>query len=373
MAVAEDDVAAVLARAAEAPAAGHGIQMGGSDRVRRLLELARRQLDMPVSFLSRMDTDDLTFVAVSGTVGPLALPEGAAIPREDSYCHLMLDGRIDSRVPDTAADEHARELGPTRELGLRAYAGVPVRLPSGELYGTLCTLDARPRPELSQRDVELLRFLGELAAELIADELNAEADRRDEAAASGVRTLLGALEARDFYTGEHSKEVVALASAVARRLGLDARAVRDVEQVALLHDVGKVGIPDAILQKQGPLDVQEWELMRQHPVVGERIVAGTPGLSHLAPAMRAEHERWDGRGYPDGLVGDQIPLASRITLACDALHAMTSDRPYRPRLSWDRARDELQACAGTQFDPRVVEALVAEMDARPAAPVPAVG
>jgi HD-GYP domain-containing protein (c-di-GMP phosphodiesterase class II) len=155
--------------------------------------------------------------------------------------------------------------------------------------------------------------------------------------------------------------VVALASSVARNLGLDEDSVRDVEQVALLHDIGKVGIPDAILQKQGPLDDQEWQLMRQHPVVGERIIAGTPGLSHLAPAMRAEHERWDGGGYPDGLAGEQIPLASRITLACDALHAMTSDRPYRPAMTQHRVDHELRDGAGSQFDPRVIQALLAEI------------
>jgi two-component system, cell cycle response regulator len=174
--------------------------------------------------------------------------------------------------------------------------------------------------------------------------------------------LLAALEARDFYTGEHSKRVVALASTVARKLGLDQDSIRDVEQVALLHDIGKVGIPDAILQKQGPLDDQEWQLMRQHPVVGERIIAGTPGLSHLAAAMRAEHERWDGGGYPDELAGEQIPLASRITLACDALHAMTSDRPYRPAMTRQRAYEELREGAGSQFDPRVIKALLAEVE-----------
>jgi two-component system cell cycle response regulator len=123
-----------------------------------------------------------------------------------------------------------------------------------------------------------------------------------------------------------------------------------------------VGIPDAILQKQGPLDDEEWQLMRQHPIVGERIIAGTPGLSHLAPAMRAEHERWDGTGYPDGLAGEQIPLASRITLACDALHAMTSNRPYRPAMPLSHAREELRAGAGSQFDPNVIKALLAEIN-----------
>lgn len=179
-----------------------------------------------------------------------------------------------------------------------------------------------------------------------------------------MRTLLVALEARDFYTSEHSKQVVELAAGVAARLGLDQDATRDVEQVALLHDIGKVGISDAILQKQGPLDEQEWQLMRQHPIVGEHIIAGTPGLSHLAPAMRAEHEHWDGSGYPDGLVGDEIPLASRITLACDALNAMTNDRLYRPAMTMERAQEELRSGAGTQFDPRTVEALLAQL--RPA-------
>jgi HD-GYP domain-containing protein (c-di-GMP phosphodiesterase class II) len=248
----------------------------------------------------------------------------------------------------------------TTALGVRAYAGVPVRLRSGEIYGTLCAVDTQPHPELGDRHTELLTFLSELTAELIEDEADQRAARRAEAGVAGVRTLLAALEARDFYTGEHSKWVVSLASSVARKLGLDQDSVRDVEQVALLHDIGKVGIPDAILQKQGPLDDQEWQLMRQHPIVGEHIIAGTPGLSALAPSIRAEHERWDGGGYPDGLAGEQIPLASRITLACDALNAMTNDRPYRAAMTLERAECELESCAGTQFDPQVIRALLAE-------------
>jgi HD-GYP domain-containing protein (c-di-GMP phosphodiesterase class II) len=286
----------------------------------------------------------------------------------------MLDGRIGSVVHDLAAEPETRDLEITKVLGLRAYAGVPVRLRSGEVYGTLCAVDTRPHPELSERQIELLRFAAELTAELIDAVADDQAARLAETSATGVRTLLVALEARDFYTGEHSKKVVELASTVARRLGLDEDEISDVEQVALLHDVGKVGIPDAILQKQGPLEEQEWELMRQHPIVGERIIVGTPGLSHLAPAMRAEHERWDGAGYPDGLVAEEIPLASRITLACDAFHAMTSERPYRPAMTLERACEELRSCAGTQFDPDVAAALLAEIslmsaaaDARPSA------
>jgi len=333
-------------------------------RVKRLLELARRQLDMPVSFLSRLEGDSYVFGYFAGAPEQLGVKEGDVVPLSVTHCQRMLDGRIGSTVSDLAEHPETRDLDVSKRLGLRAYAGVPVRLSSGEIYGTLCAVDTRPHPGLGDHHSELLGFLSDLAAEVIEDEAEQVRARRVEARATGVRTLLVALEARDFYTSEHSKQVVELAAGVAARLGLDQDETRDVEQVALLHDIGKVGIPDAILQKQGPLDEQEWQLMRQHPIVGEHIIAGTPGLSHLAPAMRAEHEHWDGGGYPDGLAGAEIPLASRITLACDALNAMTNDRPYRPAMTMERAQEELRAGAGTQFDPRTVEALLAEL--RPA-------
>ena len=344
-----------------APSAPVGLAPRGPEGIARLLEFARGQLGMPVAFLTRHHGDDYVFVRFAGEHERFGVAEGDEMPLSCSYCQRMLDGRIAAMVTDLAADPQTRDLELTTRLGLRAYAGVPVRLRSGEVYGTLCGVDTRPHPELSERHAELLGFLGDLTAELIDDETDQRTARRVQAGATGVRTLLVALEARDFYTGEHSKQVVELASAVAGRLGLDQDATRDVEQVALLHDIGKVGMPDAILQKQGPLDEQEWQLMRQHPVVGEHIIAGIPGLSHLAPAMRAEHEHWDGGGYPDGLVGEQIPLASRITLACDALNAMTSDRPYRPAMTLERAQQELRWCAGKQFDPQAIKALLAEI------------
>jgi PAS domain S-box-containing protein len=335
--------------------------------ITRLLELVRGQLDTPVAFLTRMIDDEYIFVRFAGDSKPFGLAEGDTLSLADSYCQRLLDGRIAAVVPDLAADPKTRDLNLTTKLGLRAYAGVPVRLRSGEIYGTLCGVDTRPHPEFTERHAQLLGFLGELTAELIEHETSNPEIRLVQAADAGVRTLLAALQARDFYTSSHSRQVVELASAVARRLGLDQGTTRDVEQVALLHDIGKVGIPDAILQKQGPLDAQEWQLMRQHPVVGEHIIAGTPGLARLAPAIRAEHERWDGDGYPDGLAGRQIPIASRITLACDALNAMTSDRPYRTAMTPDRAAGELQSCAGTQFDPQIIEALLAEISKPPTA------
>jgi PAS domain S-box-containing protein len=336
--------------------------------ITRLLTLAHDQLGMPITFLTRLEGEDYVFVRFAGDHESFGVSEGDAMSLAGSYCQRMLDGRIASTVPDLADHPQTRNLELTTQLGLRAYAGVPVCLRSGAIYGTLCGVDTRPHPELGERQAQLLGFLGELAAELIEDEIDQPKARRAEAAAAGVRTLLGALEARDVYTSAHSKQVVDLASAVALRLGADPEATRAVEQVALLHDIGKVGIPDAILQKQGPLDAREWELMRQHPIVGERIIASTPGLSELAPAVRAEHEHWDGGGYPDGLAGEHIPLASRITLACDALNAMTTDRPYRLAMSLESAQQELRACAGTQFDPDVVQALLAVIATTPQTP-----
>lgn len=174
----------------------------------------------------------------------------------------------------------------------------------------------------------------------------------------GVRLLRAALDARDRYTGTHSEAPVSLAVTVARRLDLGSEEISATEQVALMHDIGKICIPDHILQKQGPLDTSEWQTMRRHPAIGAQIVASITSLAHLAPTIRAAHECWDGTGYPDGLVGDQIPVVSRIVGACDALQAMTSDRPHRRAMPTVGALRGLRGQAGTQFDPAVVGALL---------------
>ena len=185
-----------------------------------------------------------------------------------------------------------------------------------------------------------------------------------------ARALAEAVEQRDRYTGAHCEAVVGLALAVAERLDLPERARQDVADVALLHDLGKLQVPDLILQKEGPLTGEEWAVMRRHPIASEALVSTIPALRRLAPAIRAEHERWDGGGYPDGLAGEEIPLSSRIVLVCDAFHAMTSDRPYRDALSTAVACAEIRRNAGTQFCPRSAGALLAVV-ARPAAALPA--
>jgi diguanylate cyclase (GGDEF)-like protein/putative nucleotidyltransferase with HDIG domain len=176
-----------------------------------------------------------------------------------------------------------------------------------------------------------------------------------------IEALATALVERDRYTGEHSALVVEMAKTVATALGLDEVEVERVGHAALLHDIGKVGVPDRILHKAGPLAGEEWDVMREHPVIGERILRAIPGMGGVARIVRHEHERFDGSGYPDGLIGEAIPLGSRIILACDAYHAMTSDRSYRVAMAHGDAVAELVRCAGTQFDPRVISALVGHL------------
>jgi diguanylate cyclase (GGDEF)-like protein len=180
-----------------------------------------------------------------------------------------------------------------------------------------------------------------------------------------------ALEARDGYTGGHGEETLVLVRRVAEILELSEAATAEAEAVALLHDIGKIGMPDEILRKRGPLEPREAAIMREHPVIGERILQHVPGLESVARAVRHEHERWDGAGYPDGLAGEIIPLASRITLVCDAYHAMTSDRPYRGSLGHGEAAAELRRGAGRQFDPVVVRALLTALDSVTEAEPPA--
>jgi diguanylate cyclase (GGDEF)-like protein len=173
--------------------------------------------------------------------------------------------------------------------------------------------------------------------------------------------LMGSMKAREPSLHEHSADVADLAIRTGRRLGMTGEELDIVGRAAELHDVGKVGIPDAILNKPGQLDDAEWEFMRQHTILGERILSAAPALRPVAKAVRWSHERWDGRGYPDGLAGEDIPLAARIVAVCDAYDAMTSDRSYRSALSAEQACEELQREAGGQFDPVVVDAFLQEI------------
>ena len=180
-----------------------------------------------------------------------------------------------------------------------------------------------------------------------------------------AEALANALEAKDHYTADHARSIAELAVALGEEIGLTEHQLEDLRLGAIFHDIGKIAIPDAVLNKPGPLTPEERRDIEGHPVVGEGIVAPVPSISDTVRAIvRHDHEHWDGSGYPDGLRGEQIPLGARIVLVVDAYHAMVSDRPYRDGLSPEQARAELRANAGTQFDRRVVGAFMRVLEGR---------
>jgi two-component system, cell cycle response regulator len=186
--------------------------------------------------------------------------------------------------------------------------------------------------------------------------VSAALDHREEL--SNSRILLAALELHDPYTARHARNTVRLADAVAAHMRLTEPERFEVRLVAMLHDIGKIAVPDRILNKPGQLTVDELVVVHQHSGAGADVVAGIDELAHLAPAIRACHERWDGGGYPDGLAGYDIPISSRITFVCDAYDAMTSHRPYRGAMPATAARAELRRGRGTQFCSGCVDALL---------------
>jgi len=177
-----------------------------------------------------------------------------------------------------------------------------------------------------------------------------------------TRAMVAAVDARDPYTRAHSVSVAAYAVAIGRRMGLSAEAVESLRKAALLHDVGKIGVPDAILTKPGPLTPDEFAAVKRHPEIAIEILGHLSVLADQLPLILHHHERYDGRGYPSGLVGEGIPIGARILAVADALDTMLSQRTYKPAYNVDQVRAELIACSGRQFDPAVVQATLALLD-----------
>jgi hypothetical protein len=234
-----------------------------------------------------------------------------------------------------------------------AGAAVAVRW-GGEVRGVLSA--ASGKRAFGAEEVVLLSELAELAAAALEHAEGRE--RFDDLMAAHVSALAAAMDMRDRRTAQHSEDVVNLAMGVGAVLGLDSASLLELEFAARLHDVGKIRVPDAVLHKPGPLDHDEYDVICCHSGWGAETLASIPGLEAVATVVRFHHERWDGRGYPDGLSGVRIPLPSRIICACDAYAAMTADRPYRLAMDARDALDEVRLGSGSQFDPAVVVALV---------------
>lgn len=328
-----------------------------SNPISRALDAVRLLLGMDMAYVTDVRGAQCDIVAVTGDAPSFAgVRPGRKLRLAGTLCGELLAGRIDGLVPDARHDPRVNDLPMTRRADIGAYIGQPITLLDGTVFGAMGCVSHEPRPRLDERDVQFVSLIARLIAGQLEQRHLAEEHERTRMTSELVRALLAALAARDGYTSEHSYGVVALALAVGRWLELSAVQLHEVEQVALLHDIGKIGMPDRILQKPGPLTEEEWCIMRTHPVIGGDLVSDMAALAHLAPAIRAEHERWDGAGYPDGLASEAIPMSSRIVFVCDALHAMTSDRPYREAMTYAAAIGELHSNSGTQFCPAVVEA-----------------
>jgi diguanylate cyclase (GGDEF)-like protein len=318
----------------------------------RAVELAARLLDKPRSsvWLQDRSGEDLVVRALFGygwrDAGILQ-----SIVLTDERARELLD------VDEPFELEPGRfPVDRSTELSRGRIAVAPLRLDGGRLG---CIV-VRTEPDARSFDDRDMRLLAGVAHQVKLAVANASSfESLERTFLSTVEALANALEANDEYTSSHARWITDMALQVGRELGLDPKALKPLELGALFHDIGKIGVPEAILSKPGPLSAEEWKVVRLHPELGARILAPIDRLEQVCNIVRHCHEHWDGSGYPNGLAGEEIPIESRVILVCDAYHAMTTDRPYRKQLSVEEARRRLREAAGTQFDPQVVEVFLA--------------
>jgi HD-GYP domain-containing protein (c-di-GMP phosphodiesterase class II)/putative methionine-R-sulfoxide reductase with GAF domain len=326
---------------------------GLDDALGRIVERTARVLGAPRAsvWLQREPGGDLELGAGWGYPPDLlAALAGVTFTLEQARPLLEHDGPY---VVESADLVH---LGVLPRTGTPRHAIAPLRLDAGRVGCLDVSAPQLGDREFSDRKMRLLAGMADQAKLAIASASNFEGLERT--FLSTVEALANALEASDEYTSSHARSLTDRALRVGVELGLDGAALKRLELGSLFHDIGKIGIPSEILTKPGPLSSQERATVELHPQLGERILAPIEQLADVRPIVRHCHERWDGAGYPDGLHGEAIPVEARIIFVCDAFDAMTTDRPYRRRLPIAEARRRLREAAGSQFDPRVVEAFL---------------
>lgn len=270
----------------------------------------------------------------------------------------LLTNDLDKILEQTPLRSEA-DVGGTADgkaIGYHARPGALVALRSvTETLGFL-VIGRRNGSSFSQEEASILKAFADMAGNALH---RARLHREIEANYLGiVLSLAKAIDAKDTYTGNHSQRLAEMAMAVGKALGINGGLAEDLHWGALLHDIGKIGVPDEILVKPGPLTRQEWAIMKRHPLLGAQILELVPRLAGAARIVRYHHEWWNGEGYPEGLRGEAIPIGARILAVVDAYSAMTDNRVYRPALTHADALAELRRYGGIQFDPRIVDAFL---------------
>ena len=344
-----------------------GTRLAGMTEARAIVEAAADELHRAFGYylcaVVRLREDGcVEYAAGRGDAFVHLEEQGWSQPRTAGVIGRCLRERRPVIVRDTAEEPDFAVTEETRDV--RSELVVPLWV-GDALWGAINLEETRPGA-FDEDDARLVQTVADQAGSALR---SATLYERLEAAYVGTaEALAAALEAKDAYTASHSRAVVDRALAVGTMLGLSDDALRTLRFGAIFHDIGKIAVPEAILNKRDALTGAERAEIERHTIVGERILSSVPFLADVLPLVRHEHERWDGRGYPEGLQGEQIPLGSRIILACDAFDAMTSDRPYRAAMSGTEARAELIAGAGSQFDERVVSVLLRVLEADGAQP-----
>jgi len=284
-------------------------------------------------------------------------PAGSALPPDQALQNAMR-GRLEWRLVRTNGTRQVEIFVPILlQQDMRPVGVYYVISALGELGPTLVRLKWSVWGVVIFAMFLLYAVLFSLVREA-SQKLEHQEGALRRAFAGVVQSLANAVDARDNALANHSSRVSYYGAAIARELGLNDSVAADAQIVGALHDVGKIGIPDGVLTKRGPLTHREWGLMRLHPVYGYEILRPIPVSDGIKLGVRHSHERWDGEGYPDGLSGARIPVVARIIAVADAYEALTTDRPYRKALAPEEAVEEIRRCSGTQFDPQVVAALI---------------
>lgn len=356
-----------------------------------LLALAREILGMEAAYVSEFIDGKQTYRALEGDSDSFGHSLGDGPALAGTYCNAMVNGDLPNLISDARLDGLTASLPITQEAGIGSYVGVPVRLSDGRVYGTMCCLSHDANPDLREQDIGFMHFLARLAADNIereelqqrivelkneqnrglerkVEERTAELRRavqdlesvRDELQDSREETVYRlsiAAEYRDDETSRHIQRMSRYCGILMRAAGFDEERTELVQLASQMHDIGKIGMPDAILLKPGSLSLDERREMERHPEIGYGILSGSDSelLQLAATIAMTHHERMDGTGYPRGLSGADIPLEGRVAAIADVFDALTSDRVYREAFPMDVAIQMLREAGGTHLDPVLLE------------------